>query len=107
MGRDRFGTLLFGAAGLLFAALLLALVFNGPVSWAVGLLYIGYDTWLLSHMVRASRRAVAAAAKDAPSTDVVRPTLAVLISARNEREALPATLDSVLAQDDRPEQIIV
>src|SRR5262249_39121251 len=62
------------------------------------------------HMVRTSRRAIAAElaeADAAPVAPAARPSLAVLISARNEAVALPATLDAVLAQSDRPERIIV
>jgi len=105
MGQDRFASLLVGVAALLFVALLAALSLTGPLAWMVGLIYIGYDTWLLGHMVRASRRAIAD--KPAPPMPVAHRSLAVLISARNEQTALPQTLDSVLAQDDPPEQIIV
>ena len=33
-----------------------------PLSWVVGLIYIGYDTWLLGHMVRTGRRGPSAPA---------------------------------------------
>jgi len=109
LGRDRFSSLLFGAAALLFAALIAAVSLTGPWSWAVGLIYICYDTWLLGHMVRTSRRAIVD--QLAPGGRAVirgeAPTMTVLIAARNERDALPATLDSVLAQEGPPERIIV
>jgi cellulose synthase/poly-beta-1,6-N-acetylglucosamine synthase-like glycosyltransferase len=107
---DRFRTLLFGSAALLVAALLAAVSLTGPFSWVVGLIYICYDTWLLGHMVRSSRRAIGEqlAQPVVPlAATAARPSLAVLISARNERVALPLTLDSVLAQGDRPERIII
>src|SRR5262249_2340011 len=40
---DRFSRLLFGAAALLVATLVAAVSLTGPLSWAVGLVYIGYD----------------------------------------------------------------
>jgi cellulose synthase/poly-beta-1,6-N-acetylglucosamine synthase-like glycosyltransferase len=102
--RDGFASLLLASFALLIASLLAAVSLAGPLSWAVGLIYICYDTWLLSYMVRTSRRAILE--KPAGPTGA-RPTLAVLIAARNERIALPLALDAVLAQDDPPEQIVV
>lgn len=102
--RDRFGSLLLACFVLLVASLFAAATLTGPLAWAVGLAYIAYDTWLLSHMVRQSRRAIL----DAPGLPAAgRPALAVLIAARNERAALPATLDAVLGQEDPAEQVIV
>ena len=103
--RDGFGSLLLACFALLVTTLFAAAALTGPLSWAVGLAYIAYDTWLLSHMVRASRRAIL----DTPALPLAsrRPTLAVLIAARNEEAALPATLDAVLGQDDPAEQVIV
>jgi cellulose synthase/poly-beta-1,6-N-acetylglucosamine synthase-like glycosyltransferase len=104
--RGRFATLLAAGAALLAAALCAAAALDAPWSWIVGLLYIAYDTWLLLTLVSSSRQAVAdefpAMRANAP-----RPTLAVLIAARNERLVLPRTLDAVLAQDDVPEEIVV
>ncbi len=109
LSRNRFASLLLGAAALLLAALVAAVSLTGPLSWVVGIIYICYDTWLLGHMVRTSRRAIASQLADtaAPVAATARPSLAVLISARNERAALPTTLDSVLAQSDAPERVIV
>src|SRR5438046_9528465 len=101
--RDRFGSLLFACFALLVTSLFAAAALTGPFAWAVGIIYICYDTWLLSHMVRASRRAI----HEQPAGPVTaRPTIAVLIAARNEEAALPATLDAVRAQTDRAEQVI-
>jgi cellulose synthase/poly-beta-1,6-N-acetylglucosamine synthase-like glycosyltransferase len=106
--QDRFGALLLGAAALLFAALIAAVSLTGPLSWIVGIVYICYDTWLLGHMVRTSRRAIAAdLAQPAPTATTPPLSLTVLISARNERAALPATLDSVLTQDGGADKVIV
>ncbi|GAC1348467.1 MAG: hypothetical protein NVSMB23_29550 [Myxococcales bacterium] len=46
---------------LLAASLCAAAFLRAPWSWIGGLLYIAYDTWLLSTLVSSSRRAVAGA----------------------------------------------
>ena len=101
----RFALLLGFCASLLAVVLLAAFVLRPPWSWAVGLVYIGYDTWLLFHMVRASRRAVAAPLRLASGGP--RPTLAVVIAARNEREILPQALDAILSQADLPDELLI
>src|SRR5215470_7137359 len=109
----RFGSLLLGAAALLFAGLVAALALTGPLSWLVGFVYIAYDTWLLGHMVRTSRRSIgsqlAAPERALPVGPALaaRPSLTVLIAARNERLALPAALDALFAQDDPADRIII
>jgi len=108
----RFGSLLLGAAALLFGGLLAALSLTGPLSWLVGFVYIAYDTWLLGHMVRTSRRAIAdqlapAARTPAGPALAARPSVTVLIAARNERLALPTALDALFAQEDPADKIIV
>src|SRR5262245_35218859 len=87
-GATRFGSLLLGTAAVLAVALIAALFASGPLAWAVGIIYVAYDTWLLGHMVLGSRLAIAGP-RAAPGPGDVRPTLAVLVSARNERLALP------------------
>ncbi len=106
--RDPFSSLLLAAVALLLASLFAAASLTGPLSWAVGLIYICYDTWLLATMVRLSRRAILLqlSASPAPPSER-RPSLAVLIAARNEAAALPLALDAVLSQDDPPDQLIV
>ena len=100
-----FAVLLGATALLLLAVIGAAFVGSGPWAWAVGLVYIGYDTWLLGHMVSASRRAIQEARPPGPAGPT--PTLAVVIAARNERQVLPAALDALLAQDDQPERILL
>ena len=105
--RDPFARLLVAAFTLLVASLLAAATLTGPLAWTVGLVYIAYDTWLLSTMVRASRRAILSQLQARPDVAGPLPTLAVLIASRNERAALPPTLDAVLSQDLPPDQLIV
>ena len=87
---------------------------TGPWAWSVGVVYIVYDTWLLSHMVLSSRRSIreaaaareAAAGAPAPSADP-RPSVAVVIAARDERAVLTATLERLLGQDDAPDRVLL
>lgn len=107
-GRSIFSGLLLAAAALLLASLFAALALTGPLAWSVGLIYIAYDSWLLTTMVRLSRRAILEQLRASPTAAAgALPTLAVLIAARNEEAALPQVLDAVLAQDDPPAQLIV
>ena len=105
--RDPFASLLLAAVALLVASLFAAVSLSGPLSWTVGLVYICYDTWLLSTMVRSSRRAILAQLAAAPAPAGPLPMLAVLIAARDEQGALPLALDAVLRQDPPPAQLIV
>src|SRR5271156_4132815 len=91
--------LLFSAVlGLLIFTLYASFAFKGIAAWTIGLVYISYDSLLLGFMVVSSQMAVfreerkraAPTAKQQP--DVHRPTLTVLICARNERLVLPACL---------------
>ena len=100
-----FGVLLGATALLLVAVIAVAFVGSGPWAWLVGLVYIAYDSWLLGHMVSASSRAIREVRRPPPGG--IRPTLAVVIAARNEREVLPAALDALLAQDDQPDRILL
>ena len=104
---DVFARLLLGTFALLVASLFAAVSLTGPLSWTVGLLYICYDTWLLSTLVRMSRGAILEQLRPKAAPAAPLPTLAVLIASRNEQGSLPAVLDAVLAQDDQPEQFIV
>jgi cellulose synthase/poly-beta-1,6-N-acetylglucosamine synthase-like glycosyltransferase len=101
-----FGRILGFAAVLLVTVLVAAWVMPPPWSWAVGLVYIGYDTWLLSTMVLASRQALR---KTSPVEAVsgVRPGLAVIVAARNESLVLPRSIDAVLAQSDLPDRLLI
>jgi cellulose synthase/poly-beta-1,6-N-acetylglucosamine synthase-like glycosyltransferase len=61
-------------------------------------------------MLRASLKAVRekhSAPPQLESSSAPRPSLAVLIAARDERLALPQTLAALLAQEDQPERILI
>jgi len=95
-----------GAAAALWVALLAApFVFNGVFVWSVGIVYASYDTILLVFTFFATLRLLRPF-EPVPS-DRPRPTLAVLVAARNEAAVLPSTLRALLAQAEPPDEIIL
>jgi len=104
-GRVKFSLLLGFCAALLAVLLVAAFVLQPPWSWSIGIVYIGYDTWLLGYMVLSSYRALRLPV--CPALPAPRPTLSVVIAARNERRDLPFALDAILAEDDQSDQILV
>lgn len=108
--------LLFSAVlGVLILSLVASVAFRGVAAWTIGLIYISYDSLLLGFMVVSSRiavkrqerlREVARPPAFLPS-EGKRPTLTVLICARNERLVLPACLQALRAQTEPADEIIV
>ena len=100
----RFAVLFSVVSAWLLATLVAAFVLPAPWSWLIGWTYLGWDTWLLLRLIFAARAAIATprAAGSGP-----RPTLAVVIAARDEASVLPATLAALLAQDEPAESILV
>jgi cellulose synthase/poly-beta-1,6-N-acetylglucosamine synthase-like glycosyltransferase len=105
--------LLFSAVlGLLIFSLIASFVFRGIAAWTIGLIYISYDSLLLGFMVVSSRLAVRRqeqklAAPPTIDSNATRPTLTVLICARNERVVLPKCLQALAAQTEPADEIIV
>jgi cellulose synthase/poly-beta-1,6-N-acetylglucosamine synthase-like glycosyltransferase len=108
--------LLFGTVlGLLIFTLYASFAFRGVAAWSIGLVYIAYDSLLLAFMVVSSQVAVgrqdelrkAAPPLAPPTIDGKRPTLTVLICARNERLVLPECLRCLAAQTEPADEIIV
>lgn len=97
--------LIFGAIFALWVASLFGLfAFTGVARWSVGLLYVAYDTWLIIYVARElSRRSVCA--QSAALEPAPLQSIAVLISARNEVQALTPTLDALLAQQELASEI--
>ena len=89
-----------------FTAVAGSWLFSGVFAWTAGLVYVAYDTWLLVHVARKTAYILGPVAS-APGPVDRRPTLAVIIAARNEVDALPATLDALRSQTDPPDEIIV
>ena len=78
---------------------------SGPFSWGVGFLYIGYDTALLFFVSLQMIRVIRAEKTALPASPTSRPTLAVLIPARNEATVLKQCLDALDAQTDLPDAV--
>jgi cellulose synthase/poly-beta-1,6-N-acetylglucosamine synthase-like glycosyltransferase len=108
--------LLFSSVlGLLIFTLYASFAFRGVAAWSIGLVYISYDSLLLGFMVVSSQLAVmrqdakrkATTLSHPPTPQGVRPTLSVLICARNERQVLPECLRALSAQAEPADEIIV
>jgi cellulose synthase/poly-beta-1,6-N-acetylglucosamine synthase-like glycosyltransferase len=101
---------IYGAIALLWIGVLAgAWAFTGILAWSAGIVYVIYDTGLLIYVVRKTRALYRERASQAASTmpPTSRPTVGVLIAARNEAAALPATLDALLAQSEPAECVLV
>jgi cellulose synthase/poly-beta-1,6-N-acetylglucosamine synthase-like glycosyltransferase len=81
-----------------------AFIGTGAAGWAVGLVYIGYDTFLLIFTFWQTLPLRHAAP---PVPAAARPTLGVIIAAYNEELVLAGTIASLLAQADPPEEILL
>jgi len=92
--------------GLWLTAVAGAWLFSGVLAWTAGLVYVAYDTWLLVHVARKTAY-ILKPLQHTAGPAMHRPTVAVIIAARNELDALPATLDALCAQTDPADEIIV
>ncbi len=104
--------LLFGTAlGLLIFTLYASFAFRGVAAWTIGVIYISYDSLLLGFMVLSSQIAVTRQERRKQTLSVPiagkRPTVTVLICARNERLVLPECLRALIAQTEPADEIIV
>jgi len=98
--------LIHGAVFWLWVALFInALRPGGAFTWSIGIVYIFYDSFLLTFTFwQTLPLARAPAPEPAP---VSRPSLAVIIAAYNEAPVLATTIAALLAQTDPPEDIIL
>ncbi len=111
----RWPLLFCSVVGLLLFTLYASVAFTGVKAWSIGLVYIAYDSVLLSFMVISSRRAVRRIEKERatglpatpPTIGGKRPTLTVVICARNEQLVLPQCLRFLAAQTEPAEEILV
>lgn len=95
------------AAALLLWVVLFTQAFGrgGVLAWSVGLAYIAYDTALLVFVFAATlplRRG-----PPPVQAGLARPTLGVIVAARNEAAALPATIAALLGQEPPPETVVI
>ncbi len=104
--------LLFGTVlGVLIFTLYASIAFRGIAAWTIGLIYIAYDSLLLGFMVVSSQLAVIRQERKrknpVPLPAGLRPTLTVLVCARNERLVLPECLRALEAQTEPADEILV
>ncbi|MBV9841770.1 MAG: glycosyltransferase family 2 protein [Sphingomonadaceae bacterium] len=91
---------------LLFVVLLAQAWFReGVAGWAVGIAYILYDTALLIFTALEIRRL--RDGEPTPAASARRPTLAVIIAARNEAPVLGITIDTLANQAEPPDLILL
>jgi len=106
--RVPFASRLIGAVSpLLFLSLTVQAFFrHGVAAWGVGIAYILYDTALLAFTawkILPLRRPAA----PLRSITARRPSLAVIVAAHNEARVLGITIDTLAAQADPPELILL
>ncbi len=95
-----------GGSVLLFVALVAqAFVRQSLGIWSVGIAYILYDTALLAFTAWKIWPLGRQAAPSPAST--ARPSLGVIVAARNEAAVIGTTLAALVAQDDPPDQILI
>jgi cellulose synthase/poly-beta-1,6-N-acetylglucosamine synthase-like glycosyltransferase len=105
-GGTRFWWLFTMVLLLLLAVMAAAFLLPQPWSWLVGIAYIAYESWLTGRLFASSRRAVLDH-RPWPASGDVPPALAILISARNERSGLPATLAELARQMRAGDEVLV
>jgi cellulose synthase/poly-beta-1,6-N-acetylglucosamine synthase-like glycosyltransferase len=80
-------------------------VLHGTLAWAVGLVYVAYDTVLLGFVAWQTR---GLAGSPEPAAGVSgRNTLGVVVAAHNEAAVLPTTLAALLGQNEPPDAIVI
>jgi len=94
------------AAALFLALLAQAFIRQGIGAWSVGIVYIVYDTCLLAF----TTWHIWSLGGEQPPLAVVarpRPTLTVIVAAHDEAAVLGVTIDTLAAQDDPPDHILL
>ncbi|MGJ3648455.1 glycosyltransferase family 2 protein [Sphingomonas sp. GlSt437] len=96
-----------GAAALFLALLAQAYFRTGLASWSVGVAYILYDSFLLAFTASRTWRLMQPTPA-APTPPIgPRPTLGVIVAAHNEADVLGVTIDTLAAQRDPPDLILI
>jgi cellulose synthase/poly-beta-1,6-N-acetylglucosamine synthase-like glycosyltransferase len=92
----------------LFAALIVQAFYRqGIAAWGVGIAYILYDTALLAFTAWQILPLRDGDAAPPPASDAARPSLAVIVAAKNESAVLAITIDTLAAQADPPDLILL
>ncbi len=94
-----------GLAGLWLLLLGRAFVFHGLFAWAIGMVYVGYDTALLIFVFWQTLDLAKPRPASRPGLAPV--SLGVIVAAHNEAAVLPGTLDALFGQTVPPDLIVV
>jgi cellulose synthase/poly-beta-1,6-N-acetylglucosamine synthase-like glycosyltransferase len=84
--------------------------FNGVFAYSAGIVYAAYDTALLLYVgwqTRVLARGRPPTVAPAPAPGVARPRMTAVIAAYNEAASLPQTIDSLAAQSEPPDEIVI
>jgi cellulose synthase/poly-beta-1,6-N-acetylglucosamine synthase-like glycosyltransferase len=105
------GALIWMAVVALFLALFAqGFIRTGVGAWAVGLVYIVYDTALLIFVARRTYALMAPPSpivQNAPAASLPAASLAVVVAAYNEAAVLEVTIEALLKQESPPELIVI
>jgi cellulose synthase/poly-beta-1,6-N-acetylglucosamine synthase-like glycosyltransferase len=83
---------------------------SAVMAWSLGIAYVSYDSLLLLFVATQTWRLLRTPEPVDFSTtqhNSRRPTLAVIVAAHNEAAVLPVTIQALLNQTDRPDQIVI
>lgn len=84
---------------------------SAVMAWSLGIAYVSYDSLLLLFVTtqtwRLLRKPEPDQAAGASTAGRSRPTLAVIVASHNEASVLPVTIQALLDQTDRPDQIVI
>jgi cellulose synthase/poly-beta-1,6-N-acetylglucosamine synthase-like glycosyltransferase len=85
-----------------------SLIRQSLLGWSVGLVYIGYDTALLAFTaIQLWPLRLIMRATPPPPPGTLPPSLTAIIAAHNEESSLQITIDTLAAQADPPELIVL
>lgn len=76
-------------------------------AWSAGMVYIAYDTVLMSYVVWQTWPLIKDHASPAAGAATQRPSLGILIAAHNEATSLPNVLAAIAEQTDPPDLILI
>ncbi len=84
---------------------------SAAMAWSLGVAYVTYDTLLLAFVATQTWRLLKTGRPTAhlplQRHPHRKPTIGVIVAAHNEAAVLPVTLQALLDQTDRPDQIII
>jgi cellulose synthase/poly-beta-1,6-N-acetylglucosamine synthase-like glycosyltransferase len=84
---------------------------SAVMAWSLGIAYVSYDSLLLLFVAtqtwRLLRKPEPPQAANTFTGGRARPTLAVIVASHNEASVLPVTIQALLDQTDRPDQIVI